>query len=234
MTVEGEHREVPEACLAAAQDDDRGPDGPERRADVAAYLKKRLRQAGTTARRHPGDARRLGVEHRGAYAEDSSADEKHSVRARGREDQQTDEREERADGQRERRRPSVGGEADDRLQERRRELVGERDESDLRKGQVKCDLQRRVDGEEQRLQHVVYQVTRADRQQNAVGGPLVVSGGTDHFGPPSAASGGATTARPFADGTQRTRHALPSGSLASIPSSWSLSRMPALRRAIAA
>ena len=51
-------------ALPARHDEERRQQRPDRRADVAADLEQRLREPVPPARRHPRDARGLGVKHR--------------------------------------------------------------------------------------------------------------------------------------------------------------------------
>ena len=60
----------------------------------------------------------------------------------------------------------VGINADDRLQQRRADLVGQRDRADLRETQVKFALEQRIDGDDQRLHHVVEEMREADGAQH--------------------------------------------------------------------
>jgi hypothetical protein len=64
----------------------------------------------------------------------------------------------------------IGVQADQRLQDRRGHLVHQRDDADLAEAQAEIRLQIRIDGRQQRLHHVVEQVTEADRQDHAKDG----------------------------------------------------------------
>ena len=67
-------REPGDAVLPETQHDDGGEQRPDRRADVAAHLKQRLRETRPAARRHARDARRLRVQHRRADADERGRD----------------------------------------------------------------------------------------------------------------------------------------------------------------
>ena len=151
-------------------DDDRGDERPERRAGVAADLKERLRESEPATGRHPRHARRLGMEDRRPDAEQAGADEQHLVALGEGENGQSGEREECAAGKGERRRTAIGVESDERLQERRRDLIGEGDETDLDERQPELRLEIRIDRREQRLHHVIEQMTEADRDEDGEDG----------------------------------------------------------------
>jgi hypothetical protein len=66
----GREREPSDASLPVAQHDDRGKQRPDRRAEIPAHLKQRLREAGPVAGRHSGDARGLRVQDRRASSDE--------------------------------------------------------------------------------------------------------------------------------------------------------------------
>jgi len=68
---------------------------------------------------------------------------------------------------RERRRPPVGERTDHRLQQRRRDLIRERDGAELQEVERERQLQVRIDGRQERLQHVVAEMTVADGDEHA-------------------------------------------------------------------
>jgi hypothetical protein len=72
-----------------------------------------------------------------------------------------------AQRQRIRHRPAVGEHAHQRLQQRRGELVGQRDQSDLAEIEREIVLEDRIDGEDQRLDHVVEQMRKTDGAKDA-------------------------------------------------------------------
>ena len=148
-------------------DDERGQQRTERRSEIAADLKHRLGEAVPPARRHPRDARRLGMEDRGSDADEAGGDQDRPERAGDRQQQQADQRERHPADERVRHRPAVGVHPDDRLQQRRGQLQGEGDQPDLREGQRERRLQDRVDRRDQRLNRVVQQVRDADRREDA-------------------------------------------------------------------
>lgn len=61
----------------------------------------------------------------------------------------------------------VGVEPHHRLEQGRCDLVGERDQSDLRKGELELSLQQRIDCQDQRLDHVVQKVRKTDRTEHS-------------------------------------------------------------------
>ncbi|MNQ54290.1 hypothetical protein D3C85_683550 [compost metagenome] len=65
---------------------------------------------------------------------------------------------------------TVGIEADEGLQQRRGQLVDQRNQPDLRERQAERVLQHGVDGQQDRLDHVVHQMRHADRAQHLEGG----------------------------------------------------------------
>ncbi|CAM2158991.1 hypothetical protein PT2222_50047 [Paraburkholderia tropica] len=162
------HREPRDAALTMRNDDRGGQQRSERRARVAADLEQRLREAVAAARGHARNPRRLRMEHRRAAANQRGGDQQHAEARRDRHQQQAAEREAHADGQRIRHRALVRIDADERLQHRRRDLVRERDQADLRERQREVVLEHRIDGQDQRLDHVVEQVRKTDRTEHAV------------------------------------------------------------------
>jgi hypothetical protein len=158
-----------DAFLAPGEDDQRRGERSERRSEIAAKLKERLRQPVPAARRHPRHPRRFGVKHRRAEADKGGRNQDHRIAVRNRQQQEPDQREHHAGRQRPWHRSLVGHEAHQRLEQRRRELEGESDEADLGEIEVIVGLERRVDRRQQRLHHVVEQVGEADREENGEG-----------------------------------------------------------------
>ena len=68
---------------------------------------------------------------------------------------------------------TVGVVADQRLQQRGCELESQRDQADLRKGEVKIALEQRVNCEHQRLNRVVEEMRKTDRGENPERGRIV-------------------------------------------------------------
>jgi len=92
------------------------------------------------------------------------------------EHRQSTEREEGAAREGERRRTAVGVEPDEWLQQRRRDLIGEGDQADLDERQPELHLEIGIDRREQRLQHVIEQMTEADRDENGENGVVALAG----------------------------------------------------------
>ncbi len=65
----------------------------------------------------------------------------------------------------------VGVAAHHRLQHGGANLIGERDDADLREAQCELALQQGIDGDDQRLDHVVEEVREADGAEHVVPGP---------------------------------------------------------------
>ncbi len=153
-------------------DDGSGSHRPERRTHLPAHLEQRLRHPRATARGHARDARGFGVEDGRAHTEDARPGEEHLVARRSRHDAQPDEREERAAGERERHRSPIGDEPHRGLQEGRRDLIRKRHRADLCESKVELAFDGWIECHEERLQHVVYQMTEANRRDHSIDGPV--------------------------------------------------------------
>ena len=139
----------------------------ERRADVAADLKDRLRQAVTAAGRHPRDARRLRVKDRRTDAHQSGSRPAASAKlpAHRQPDSPTavnpmPTTSEYGVGRRSVTVPTAGCSSDDVI------CCVERDQADLREAERERRLEQRIDGGQQRLDGVVQQMREADRGQD--------------------------------------------------------------------
>ncbi|MNN56609.1 hypothetical protein D3C81_1715490 [compost metagenome] len=93
--------------------------------------------------------------------------QQHAIGWRHGQQQQPTQRKAHADGQRMWLRMLVCIQADDWLQQRRGDLVRQRQQADLGEAQVEAALEHRIDGQDQRLDHVVEEVREADRVQHA-------------------------------------------------------------------
>ena len=109
-------REPGDARLTPWDHDKGGQHRPERRADIAADLEQRLRQAVAPARSHPGDTRGLRVEDRGTDADQCGRKDEHRIARSARQQQKADERDTHADRERIGLRTMVGEHPDRRLQ----------------------------------------------------------------------------------------------------------------------
>ncbi len=168
-------REPRQAALPVREHDEGRQQRPERRPRVAADLEERLREAVLSSGCQPGDSRRLRMEDRRADADQRGGREHSREMVGPRQEQQTRQRESHADGQRLRLRLAIGEIADHRLEERRGELVGERDQADVPEVERERGLEDRIDRRQQRLDHVVEQVTDAERADHGIGGPAAVA-----------------------------------------------------------
>ena len=92
---------------------------------------------------------------------------------RDRQDDQARQRKHRASRQRQRCGVPICIESDERLKNRGGDLVRQSDDADLTEVQTEIGLKFRIDGRQQRLHHVVQQVTEADgnnyREDSAFG-----------------------------------------------------------------
>ena len=60
----------------------------------------------------------------------------------------------------------VGVDPNDGLEDRRAHLIGKGDRADLHEAQRELTLENRVNGDDQRLNHVVEKMRKADRAEN--------------------------------------------------------------------
>ena len=72
--------------------------------------------------------------------------------------------------------------ANRRLQQRGGDLIDQGDDADLGEAEMKIGLERRIDGRQQGLHHVVQQMTEADREQHREGGVVDGLAGGDGVG----------------------------------------------------
>ena len=148
--------------------------------EIAADLKKALREAVPAARGCARDARRLRVEHGAADADHRDRQQCQSIGARESQQHQADQRESHARRQDEIQRPPVQAHPDQRLKERGGELEDESDEPDLKEAQGKSIAEHRIKRRRERLHHVVEHVRGAERDQNperrSLGAPACRSG----------------------------------------------------------
>ena len=150
-------------ALPPRQDDERGHQGADGAADVAADLEQRLGEAVAPARSHARDARSFWMEHSRADADQRGGEHQHRITVRQRQQNQPDQGCAHADGQRIRLRPPVGVDSDGRLQQRGGELKRQRDQADLGEVQVELLFHQRVQSRNQRLHQIVQHVAEAER-----------------------------------------------------------------------
>ena len=170
---EREHRGDPkpgEARLAVGNDDPGSEQRPRRAAGVAADLEYRLRQAMATAGGETRDARGFGMKDGRARTDQGRRREDARIIRRPRQDEEAGQRESHAGAQRVACRMLVGVDADDRLQHRRAHLVGESYGADLREAEVEAALQQGIDGDDQRLDHVVEKMRETNRSEHVEAG----------------------------------------------------------------
>ena len=110
------------------------------------------------------------MEDRGPQTDQAGGEQEHRVARCHGENQEADQAEPHARDQRVRLGMMIGIEPDQRLKQRRGELKGEGNEADLPEIQPESALEDRVHGGQQRLHHVVQQVTDADGEEDCVGG----------------------------------------------------------------
>jgi hypothetical protein len=106
------------------------------------------------------------MEDRGADADERGSRQHRSESSRHRQEYEPREGECHAGHERVGLRATVGHVADDRLQQRRGDLVRERDESDMSEVEREGRLEDWVDRRQQRLHHVVQEVTDAERAEH--------------------------------------------------------------------
>ncbi len=162
----GREREPGDVELAVGDHQQRHQQRADRLPGIAADLEHRLGEPVTPAGGEPRHARRLGVEHRAADA-DQSRDQQHGGEAAGhRQQQHADEGRGHPERQRERLRVLVGVEPDHRLQNRGGQLEGQRDDPDVHEIERQRLLEQRIDRQQRRLHRVVEEVPRTDREEN--------------------------------------------------------------------
>ena len=71
---------------------------------------------------------------------------------------------------------AVGVEPDQGLEQGSGDLVGQRDQTDLREGEMERALEQRIDRKDQRLDHVVQKMRKADGAEHLVARTLGVVG----------------------------------------------------------
>jgi hypothetical protein len=177
---EGREGEPQDARLPVGQDDEGGKQRPYGGAEVAADLEHRLGETVAAPRGHARHARGLRVKHRGAGTDQSGRAQQQSVAVRIGEQRQAGEGEGHAGGERIGPGTRVGVAADQRLQDGGRDLVGEGHDPDLPEGQVVTVLEHGIQRRQQRLHHIVEQMTEADcgqhRERGLAGGARAVAG----------------------------------------------------------
>ena len=156
-----DQREPADAALAARQHDERRQQRPGRRAGRSAQLKQRLRETVASAGSHACHAGRLGMEHRGANADQSRGDHDQWIGVRHRQHQQSDETAAHGDRQRERLRVAVGHQPNHRLQHGRGQLRSQGDHANLSEIKSIGRFEERIKRGDQRLIEVVQHVTHA-------------------------------------------------------------------------
>lgn len=112
------------------------------------------------------------MEDRRAETDQRGADEDHPVAVGEADDDQADQRQGGCHGQRIGEGLPVGIVPDQRLQHGSGGLEGQGDEAHLGKAEVMQVAQQRVDRQQQRLQRVIDQVPRRDREEHGIGGGL--------------------------------------------------------------
>ncbi len=127
----------------------------ERGAEIATHLEHRLREAMTATRGQPRNARCFRMENGRTNADHRRSHQHHRIVRREAEQQHAAQGRGHADRQRVRRRATVGGGANQWLEDRSGQLVGQRDQADLGEAQVEAALDHWIDGQDQRLHHVV-------------------------------------------------------------------------------
>ncbi len=175
---EGRDGEPGGADLSVGKDDEGGEQGADGGAGVSADLKEGLGEAVFAAGGHAGDAGGLGVEDGGAYADEGCGGEQDGEGGGDGEQEEADEGEDHADGEGVGHGALVGEVADEGLEERGGDLVGEGDEADLGEVEVEGCLEDGIDGGQQRLHHVVEEMTEADGGEDAEEGLGFGGGGT--------------------------------------------------------
>src|SRR5579872_2541939 len=145
-----------------------------------------------------GDPRRFRMKDRRADAEQRRPGDKRQVIRREGQGDEAKQGRAHAEGQRIGLRPAIGIETDQRLQQRSRDLIGQRQQPDLAEGEVEAALEDWIDRRQQRLHHVVEQVTEADRSKNRKCGRAALGLGDDGLTHESASLPADASARPFA------------------------------------
>jgi hypothetical protein len=158
-----------------------GQQRPEGRAEVAADLEQRLREAEAAARGEARHARGFRVEGRGADADHPRRQQQHAEAAGHRQQGHAAQGHAHPDRQQEGDRALVGGQADPGLQQRRGALEGQGDQADLGEAERELLLEQRVDRRQDGLHAIVEQVHEGDREQDlqhgAAGGAGLGRGG---------------------------------------------------------
>jgi len=115
---------------------------------------------------HPRHARGFRMKDGRAHAHHPRRQDDHVIRRRKCQHDQPGQRDAHAHDERVGLRMLIRVEPDDRLKNRAHHLKRQRDEADLREGQpVRC-LQHRIDGRDERLDGVVQQMGKAEREQH--------------------------------------------------------------------
>ena len=112
------------------------------------------------------DARRFRVENRRTQADERGRSHHHRVVGGLREKNQTAQGETHPAGERVGLRLPIRVPADERLQDRSGHLKGERDQADLDEAEVKARLEERINRRDKRLDGVVEQMRKTDREEN--------------------------------------------------------------------
>ncbi len=169
---QGGQRKPGHALLPMRQHDPRGQQRPGGGARIAPHLEDGLRQTVASARGHAGYARRLRVEDRGAGAHHGRGQQQDGEGRRHRQREQPGQGAAHAHCQRVGLGIFVGVVTHQRLQQRGGELIGKGDQTDLGEIQVEIGLEQRIDRQNQRLDHVVEEMRKADRSEDAKAGLL--------------------------------------------------------------
>ena len=140
--------------------------GPDRGAAIAADLEDALRKAEAAAGGEPRDTGGFGMEHAGAEADEAGGKQQRPEMGGVGEQDEAAQGRAHAAGERIGQRAAVGVDADQRLQQRGGDLEGEGDQADLAEIERVVLLEDRVDGRQQRLDHVVEQMGEADGEED--------------------------------------------------------------------
>ncbi len=130
-------REPSEAVLSTGKDEERGDERTQRRAEIAADLKQRLRQSMRTRRTPAGRCAMIRMEDGRAEPQHHPPGQQYGVARRKSQRDEPDQRRTHAERQRVGLRLTVGVETDEGLQQRGRDLVGQRQQADLREAEIK-------------------------------------------------------------------------------------------------
>ena len=131
-----------------------------------------------SARGKMGYARRLRVKNGGSHSDERSRAQNHKVMGRMGEKDESGQGQTHPAGERVRLRPSIGVEANERLQDRRGHLKSERDQTDLDEAEMKARLQQWIDRRDERLNRVVEEMGKADREKDREDKRLRASSGS--------------------------------------------------------